>query len=63
MVDEPHMRLLKDDSLATRFHNNEGESVIYMLRQIIRYVPEKRPSAKELHSHPWFADNGARGNG
>ena len=71
MVDEPHMRLLKDDSLATRFlkeksfeiDNNEEESVIDMLRQIIRYVPEKRPSAKELLSHPWFADNGARGNG
>ena len=33
--------------------------MIDMLRQILRYEPEKRPSAEELLSHPWFADNGA----
>lgn len=37
---------------------NEEESVIDMLKQILRYDPEKRPSAEELLSHPWFADNG-----
>lgn len=67
IVDESDMELLKDISFATRFHeekgceidDNEEESVIDILRQILRYEPEKRPSAKELLCHPWFADNSA----
>ena len=67
MVDGPLIELFKGDPFATRFHkakaceidDNEEESVIDMLRQILRYEPEKRPCAEELLSHPWFADNDA----
>lgn len=67
MVDGPLIQWFKGDSFATRFHkakacekdDNEEESVIDMLRQILRYEPEKRPCAEELLSHPWFADNDA----
>lgn len=59
MVDGPLIELFKCDSVATRFHkekaceidDNEEESVIDMLRQILRYEPEKRPCAEELLSH------------
>ena len=65
IVDGPNIELLQADSLETCFHDekrceidaNEEESVIDMLKQILRYEPEKRPSAEELLSHPWFADN------
>lgn len=66
-VDGPLTELFNNDSFATSFHkakacemdDNEEESVVDMLRQILRYEQEKRPSAKELLSHPWFADNDA----
>ena len=67
VVDEPRIGLFKYDSFTTLFHeekpreidDKKEESVIDMLRQILKYEPEKRPSAEELLSHPWFADNGA----
>lgn len=66
MVDGPDIELLPPDPLETVFHREkrcefdagEEESVINMLKQILRYEPEKRPSAEELLSHPWFADSG-----
>lgn len=59
-------KLLPADSLETVFHSEkccefdagEEESVIDMLKQILSYEPEKRPSAEKLLSHPWFADIG-----
>lgn len=64
MVDQPaNPELLeKDDSFETVFHHGkeaiiddeEEELVIDLLRQILRYEPEERPSAEELLSHPWF---------
>lgn len=64
MVEGPE-KLLSAVSFATHFHElkpcemdaNEAESVVDMLKQILRYDTEKRPSAEELLSHPWFADN------
>ena len=66
MVDGPDIELLPPDSLETLFHREkrcefdagEEESVIDILKQILRYEPEKRPSAEKLLSHPWFADIG-----
>ena len=67
VVDQPFTVLDKDEPFETRFHrekacdidDNEEDSVMDLLRQILRYEPEKRPSAEELLSHPWFADNDA----
>lgn len=67
VVDRPCIELEKVDPFETRFHqekacdidDNVEDSVMDLLRQILRYEPEKRPSAKEPLSHPWFADNGA----
>lgn len=67
VVDQPFIELEKDEPFETRFHrekacdidDNEEDSVMDLLRQILRYEPEKRPSAEELLSHPWFADNDA----
>ena len=67
MVDQSFIGMFKGCPYATRFHkekaygidDKEEGSVIEMLRQILRYETEKRPSAEELLSHPWFADNGA----
>ena len=66
MVSGP-IGLYESDSFATSFHQRKGceiddkeeESVIDMLRKILRYEQEKRPCAKELLSHPWFADHDA----
>ena len=64
MVDQPgNIELLeKDESFETIFHygkeatidDKEEELVIDLLRWILRYEPEERPSAEELLSHPWF---------
>lgn len=59
------IELVYHESYATCFHqrkapeidDNEEASVIDMLTQILRYELGKRPSAKELLSHTWFADN------
>lgn len=64
-IEAPPIELSKYDSFATTFHetkapeidDNEEESVIDMLTRILKYEQEKRPSAKELLSHPWFADS------
>lgn len=66
MVDGPDIELLPHVSFETLFRSenrckldaNEEESVIDMLKQTLRCEPEKRPSAEELLSHPWFADIG-----
>lgn len=71
VVDEPYVELEKDVPFETRFHrekacdidDKEEASVINLLRQILRYETEERPCAEDLLSHPWFADNGAWGNG
>lgn len=65
MVDRPDIKLLSLDSLETVFHREKRyefdagkeEFVINMLKQILRYKPEKWPSAEELLSHLWFADS------
>lgn len=65
IVDGPDIELFHYDSYAARFHaeklrefdDNEEETVIDTLGQILGYEPEKRPSAEVLLSHPWFADN------
>lgn len=41
--------------------DNEEGSVIDMLRQILRYELEERPSAEELLSQ-WFADDSVLGD-
>lgn len=66
-IDGRRIELFNNDSYATSFHkrkapeidDNEEASVIDMLTQILRYEQGKRPSAKELLSHTWFADNDA----
>lgn len=66
MVNEPDLELSPPDPLEILFHREkccefdagEEESVIDILKQILRYEPKKRPSAEKLLSHPWFADIG-----
>lgn len=60
IFDKSVIKLPEGDSSATRFHkekaceinNNEEESVIDILRQILIYEPEKRPSGQELLVNP-----------
>lgn len=67
LTNQPFIELEKDVPFETRFHrekacdidDNEEDSVMDLLRQILTYEPEKWPSAEELLSHPWFADNDA----
>ena len=66
MANGPDLKLFPPDPLETlfprekccEFDAGKDESVIDILKQILRYEPEKRPSAEELLSHPWFADIG-----
>lgn len=66
MANEPDLELFPPDPLETLFHREkcyefnagEEESVIDILKQILRYEHEKRPSAEKLLSHPWFAEIG-----
>ncbi len=62
MVDGPDIEFFPPDSLepvkTVVDLTLRGRTVIDILKQILRYEPEKRPSAKELLSHPWFADIG-----
>lgn len=60
IFDKSVIKLPEGDSSAARFHkekaceinNNEEESVIDILRQILIYKPEKRPSTQELLVNP-----------
>ena len=67
MVDGSEIKLISYNSLETRFqeeksfeiYKKEEEIVIDLLRSALRYEPDKRPSAEELLSHPWFSDETA----
>ena len=36
------------------FKTDEAQALYYFLSKMFEYFPEKRPSAKNLFSHPWL---------
>ncbi|KAF8543682.1 hypothetical protein BDD12DRAFT_874129 [Trichophaea hybrida] len=59
---EPDDGEFRFDSLEKYFHSNkpsdlddrEAEIIIALIRKILQYDPEKRPSAADLVRDPWF---------
>jgi serine/threonine protein kinase len=45
-----------DQSKPPEISDEERDVVTALIRRVLHYDPEKRPSAKELLQDPWFAD-------
>lgn len=66
MANGPDLKLFSPDLLETLFHRKKcyefdagkEESAIDILKQILRYKPEKKSSVEKLLSHLWFTNIG-----
>ena len=46
---------VKPNPIGESFEEKEVEGFLDLLKQMVRWVPEERKSAKELLKHPWLA--------